>query len=269
MARWRNQIKRLIQGREGGPSVIRWLLGYYKFAWVLLCHHLAVTACQIVFAAHLRERWESFQCACTLFVVAAQHSRHSSARWLFHRVAVTAAPSPVLRNVLLALISKTGLLARLQAPAHPLIFITNITIFLKLVDSLANPLLKLLHWVFWDEFSRAILSNFFFEHWELPSVILSGKLLLQAANKHILEVIVMICAVFYFKRAKLVYCTAGRAERVLRHSWYATRSHLFVPANVPVQRRVSLHHGGFESSMLLTFFFVWSLPKIKIFYLYY
>ena len=158
-------IKRLVQRREGGPSVIRWLLCWDQFAWVLLCHHLAVIA------AHLRERWERFQCYRTLFVFAAQHSRHPSALGLFDRVSVTTAPFPVWLNILL------GLLARLQAPAPPLILLL-IPDFLKQIDSLAYPLLKMFHWVFRDELGRTILSNFFFDHWEFPSVIMSWKLLL-------------------------------------------------------------------------------------------
>ena len=158
-------IKWLIHRSEGGPSVIRWLLCWDQFAWVLLCHHLAVIA------AHLRERWERFQCHCTLFVFAVQHSRNSSTLRLFHRVSVTTAPFPVWLNMLV------GLLARLQAPATPLILLL-IPYFLKQIDSLAYPLLKMLHWVFWDELSRTILSNFFFEHCKFPSVIISWKLLL-------------------------------------------------------------------------------------------
>ena len=158
-------FKRLMHRSEGGPSVIRWLLCWDQFAWVLLCHHLAVIA------AHLRERWERFQCYRLLFVFAVKHSRHSSALCLFHRVSVTTAPLPVWLNMWL------GLLARLQAPATPLILLL-IPYFLKQIDSLAYPLLKMFHWVFWDELSRTILSNFFFEHCKFSSVIMSWKLLL-------------------------------------------------------------------------------------------
>ena len=38
---------------------------------------------------------------------------------------------------------------------------------------------------------------------------MSGELLLQAADKHVLEVIVMIRTAFDFKRAELVYSAAG------------------------------------------------------------
>ena len=116
---WRRDIiKRLIQRREG-PSVIRWLLCCEQFAWVLLCHHLDVIA------AHLRERWERFQCYSTLFELAAQHSRHSSACRLFSRVSVTTAPSPV-RLDFGPTRSQVGL---------------NVAILLYLIDSLANLLL--------------------------------------------------------------------------------------------------------------------------------
>ena len=58
----------------------------------------------------------------------------------------------------------------------------------------------------------------------------------------------MISTAFYFKRAKLVYSAAGGAERVLRHSGQASRSHL----HGPLQRRVSLHL-RFESLRLSIF----------------
>ena len=61
---------------------------------------------------------------------------------------------------------------------------------------------------------------------------MSGKLLLQTTNEHVLEVFVMIGATFYFERAKLIYCAAAdRADRVLRFSGHASRS----VANVAVQ----------------------------------
>ena len=78
-----------------------------------------------VIAAHLRERWEWFQCYSTLFELAAQHSRHSSAYRLFHRVSVTTAPSPV-RLDFGPTRSQVGL---------------DIAILLDLIDSLANLLL--------------------------------------------------------------------------------------------------------------------------------
>ena len=61
---------------------------------------------------------------------------------------------------------------------------------------------------------------------------MSGKLLLQTTNEHVLEVFVVIGATFYFQRAKLIYCAAADgADRVLRFSGHATRS----VANVAVQ----------------------------------